>query len=91
MTDPKYKNSPNTPVIEQLLIDISNMFRLSKAVTRLFRNPQEEAAGGGETLCCFDTGIEGDEILNIRVVSSVMSITQMSVYMAPDEKPLTEE
>ena len=77
--------------IEQLLIDISLMFRLSKGVTRVYRNPQEEHNGEGETLCCFDTGIEGKEIISLRVVTKVMSSATMTVYMSPDEKPLTEE
>ena len=81
----------NVQRIEELLIEISTMFRLSKGVTRLYRNPQEERMGGGETLSCFDTGKEGKEIISLRVVTSVMSIATITVYMSPDEKPLTEE
>ena len=84
-------NGIDVPRIEKLLIDISTMFRLSKGVTRVYRNPQEERTGGGETLCCFDTGKEGKEILSLRVVTKVMSSATLTVYMSPDEKPLTEE
>lgn len=79
------------PAIEKLLIEISSMLRLSKAVTRLYKNPGEEAAGGGETLCCYDTGLEGKEIKRIRIVSKVMSIATMTAYMSSDEKPLSEK
>ena len=91
MTDPTGNVKAHISEIESLLIEISSMFRLSKGVTRVYRNPQEEAAGGGETLKCFDTGIEGKEVISIRVVTSVMSITTMTVYMSPDEEPLTDD
>jgi len=77
--------------IGQLLCDIAALFRLSKGVTRVYRNPQEEKEGGGETLCHYDTGREGEVVSFIRVVTSVMSIVSMTVYMSPDEEPLTEE
>ena len=83
-------SSIDIPKIEALLIELSKMLRLSKGVTRIYRNPQEEAAGGGETLCCYDTGIEGKAVHTIRTVTSVMSIATMTVYMAPDEPPLSD-
>ena len=91
MTDVTGNVKAHVSEIEGLLIEISAMFRLSRAVTRLYRNPQEEAAGGGETLCCYDTGVEGTEIISLRVVTSVMSIATMTAYMAPNEEPLTDD
>jgi EAL domain-containing protein (putative c-di-GMP-specific phosphodiesterase class I)/GGDEF domain-containing protein len=79
------------PLIEKTLIDISLMFRLSKGVTRLYRNPQEEIQGGGETLCCFDTGREGKPVISLRVVTSIMSIATLTVYMTDDVEPLTDD
>ena len=76
--------------IEGLLIRISSMLRLSKGVTRLYRNPREEELGLGETLCCYDTGKEGILIHKVRVVTSVMSIAEMTVYMEESEPPLTD-
>ena len=76
--------------IEEILIEISKMFRLSKGVTRVFRNPIEEKNDEGETLSCFDTGKEGVLVSYLRVVTSVLSSASMSVYMSPDEKPLSE-
>ena len=76
--------------IESLLIRISSMLRLSKGVTRLYRNPREEELGLGETLCCYDTGKEGILIHKVRVVTSVMSIAEMTVYMEESEPPLTD-
>ena len=77
--------------IETVLIKICSMYRLSKAVTRLYKNSQEEMAGGGETLCCYDTGIDGEEIISIRIVTKVMTIATMKAYMSPNEKPLTQK
>ena len=88
MTDIEHKDVAK---IEALLIEISSMFRLSKGVTRVYRNLQEEKEGGGETLCCYDTGVEGVEVSTLRVVTSVLSSATMTVYMSPDEPPLTED
>ena len=81
----------NVPLIEDLLIRISTMFRLSKGITHVYSNPQEEREGKGEVLCCFDTHKEGNEILSIRVVTSVMSSAEMKIYMSHDEVPLSPE
>ena len=87
MTDIKHTN---VPLIEELLGKISTMLRLCKGVTRLYRNPREEAEGAGETLKSFDLGIEGELVHTVRVVTSVMSIAEMKVYMAPGQKPLND-
>ena len=80
----------NIPLIEQTLIEISTMLRLSRGVTRVYRNPDEEHLGGGETLCCFDLGIEDTLVHECRTMTSVMNIVWAGVYMSPYEKPLTE-
>lgn len=77
-------------MIESLLDRIGRMFRLCKGVTRVFKNPQEERDGTGETLKSFDLG-EGKEVLSVRVVTSVMSSAVMTVYMDPKEEPLSAE
>ena len=84
-------NNIDVEHIENLLIEICTMFRLSKGVTRVYRNQQEELEGAGETLCCFDTGKAGNEIFTLRTVTSVMSRATISVYMTPDEEPLNED
>ena len=84
-------NEPDIPLIENLLIDISSMFRLSKAVTKVFKSFADEEAGVGETLCCYDTGKEGVEIMSFRAVNTVQSVVTMHVYMSPDEEPLTDD
>ena len=81
----------DVPRIGQLFCDLAAMFRLSKVVTRIYRNPQEEMEGGGETLCHYDTGKEGNVVSFIRVVTKVTSIATMTVYMSPEEEPLTED
>ena len=83
-------DQPNISFIEKVLVEISSMFRLSKAVTYLYKNPQDEAMGNGETLCCYDTGIEGEEIFSHRIVTKIMSIAKMVVYMSPNERPLSD-
>ena len=81
----------DVPLINELLGKIGRMFRLSKGVTRVYRNPQDEAMGIGETMIPFDNHVEGTEILSIRAVTSVMSSTTCTVYMAKDEEPLSPE
>ena len=79
------------PLIERLLIEISAMFRLSKAVTNVYRNHHDEKNGIGETLCCYDTGKEGKPVITLRMVSSIMSIVTMTAYMTDDAEPLTDD
>ncbi len=81
---------PDISRIEKNLIEISSMYRLSKAVTRVYRSALEEKKGAGETLSCYDTGIEGDEILSYRVETKVGNIVEMKVYMSKDEIPLND-
>ncbi len=84
-------NKPiDKPGIEYLLIEIAKMLRLSKGITRLYRNPKEEAEGGGETLCCFDMHLKDKPVHKFRVVTSVMSIAEMTVYMTEDAEPLND-
>lgn len=78
-------------LIESILKELCLMFRVSKAVTRVFKNPVEESDDGGETICCYDSGAEGVEVMTLRSVSSVQSVVAMHIYMLPDEKPLTED
>lgn len=77
--------------IENLLIQLCLMFRLSKAETKVYQNEQDEAEGVGETLCCYDNGKKGDVVLSLRVVTSVMTRAVMTTYMTSDEKPLDED
>lgn len=81
----------NVALVENLLNRIAKMFRLSKGITHVYMSPQEEHEGKGEVLCSFDTHKEGEEILSIRVVTSVMTSAEMKVYMSPDEVPLSHE
>ncbi len=82
---------PEVSEIESVLNEISAMFRLSKGVTHFYRSPGEEALGKGETMCSYDTGKEGKPVHTVRFVTKLMSITTMTVYMAEDEEPLTQD
>ena len=79
-------NGVDVDKIENLLIELCLMFRLSKADTRVYKNPQEEAEGGGETLCCFDTGKEGNAVITLRTVTSVMMMLEETLlpFLMPD-------
>lgn len=90
MTEKAEVDSEHIKRIEQVLIDISSMLRLSKAETFLYPSIQEEATGKGERLCCYDTGLEGDELLSFRIVTKIGSVAIMTAYMSPYERPLTE-
>lgn len=80
-----------TPAIEKILVEMATMFRLSKAVTHIYKSPQDEEQGTGESICSFDKGIDDRIILSYRIPSSVSIIAVMDVYMSPDEKPLSDE
>lgn len=82
---------PDIPQIESILNEISAMYRLAKGVTHFYRNPGEEERGEGETMISYDIGIEGKPVHTVRFVTRLMSITSMTVYMAEEEEPLTEE
>ena len=76
--------------IENLIIELSKLFRLSKSETIVYKDEEDERAGRGETLCCYDTGKEGNVVLSFRYVSSVMTRAVIYTYMSPDEEPLDE-
>lgn len=80
----------NTKIIESLLIKLSSLLRLSKAVTYVYHNPQEEEEGKGEVLCCYDLGIEGKEVYSLRVASPFGAVATMYAYMSPNEKELSD-
>ena len=82
---------PAVSKIESILNEIAKMFRLSKGVTHFFRNHRDEKYGIGETLCSYDMGLDGKPVHTVRFETKFMSITTMTVYMAEDEEPLTEE
>ena len=82
---------PDIPLIERLLGEISAMHRLSKGVTHFYRTPTDELQGKGETMISYDLGVESRPVHTVRVVTKLMSITTMTVYMAVEEPPLTEE
>ena len=82
---------PDIPQIEKILNEIAAMFRLSKAVTHFYRSPADEKLGKGEEMCSYDTGKDGKPIHTVRFVTRLMAITSMTIYMAEDEKPLSNE
>lgn len=83
-------NGISIELIENLLIKICLMLRLAKAETKVYKNQQDEEAGIGETLRCYDNGKECVPVSNLRLVTSIMSIATITAYMSPDEPPLTE-
>ncbi|MBO6307902.1 MAG: EAL domain-containing protein [Oribacterium sp.] len=82
---------PDIKGIEDILGKISAMFRLSKGVTRFYKNPAEEEQDEGETMISYDLHVESRPVHTVRFVTRLMSITTMTVYMAVDEPPLTED
>ncbi|MCR5718197.1 MAG: EAL domain-containing protein [Oscillospiraceae bacterium] len=77
--------------IEEIVSEFCRRYRLCKGITYLYDNPQKEKAGIGEIQSCYDTGVEGIPVIQHRVVTNVMSTAVMTVYMAPDEIPLSDE
>ena len=87
----RVNEKPDIAGIENLLNEISPMFRLSKGVTHFYRSPAHEQRGEGETMCCYDIGKEGHPVHTVRFVTKLMAITTMTAYMTDDAEPLTEE
>ncbi len=88
MTNPR---GANIKKIENLLSEIGQMFRLTKGVTRVYRNVDDERKDIGEDLCTFNLHVKDVPVCSVRSVSSVMSIAVMTVYMPEDIEPLSEE
>ena len=82
---------PEIKKIENILNEIAAMLRLSKGITHFYRSPGEEARGEGEVMMSYNTGKEGRPVHTVRFVTKLMSITTMTVYMADDEPPLTDD
>lgn len=82
---------PDIPLIESLLGEISAMFRLSKGITHFYRSPIDEQNEKGETMVSYDLRKQDKPVHTVRFVTRLMSITTMTVYMAEDEPPLTED
>ena len=83
---------PEITQIEGLLNEISSMFRLAKGLTHFYKTPSDEQRGIGETMCSYDTGAEKIKpVHTVRFVTKLLSISTMTVYMAEDEEPLTDE
>ena len=83
---------PEITQIEGLLNEISSMFRLAKGVTHFYKTPSNEQRGIGETMCSYDIGAEKIKpVHTVRFVTKLLSISTMTVYMAEDEEPLTDE
>ena len=78
-------------IIKELLNEIVPMFRLSKIIAQIYRNPFEERSGKGDTIVCFDTGIEGKPVHELRFVSKLTSIATMKIYMGSNEAPLSDD
>ena len=87
MTD---TNKVDKTKIESLLVDISKLLRLAKGITHVFKNPIEEKNETGEILCAYDSKKECVPVITHKIVSSVQSGATMTVYMSPDEPPLTD-
>ncbi len=83
--------SSDFKLVKELLSEIAPMFRLSKIEAHVYRSPADELSGNGETVICFNKGIDGKAVHNIRLVTKLMSITSMTVFMNENEAPLSDD
>lgn len=81
----------DVPLVSSLITRIGKMFRLCKGVTKAFHNAKEEQEGGGDVFIPFDTDKECREVISLRAVTSVLTSATCTVYMLPDEEPLSAE
>ncbi len=75
--------------IENILNEMSVLFRLSRTEICNYRTPEEEKNGGGDVICSYDNGTEHELAISMRVETSVMSITTVNVYMTSGSEPLS--
>ena len=78
-------------LVQDRLNRLAAMLRLSKGFTRIYSSPADERLGCGETIISYDNGKNGRPVHTVRIETSLMSITTMTVYMADDEPDLTED
>ena len=77
--------------VQDKLNRMAAMLRLSKGVTHVYSSPAEERMGRGETIISYDNGKNGRPVHTVRIETSLMSVTTMTVYKADDEPDLTEQ
>lgn len=77
--------------VKDKLNRLAALLRLSKGVTHTYSSPADEKSGRGETIISYDNGKSGRPVHTVRIETSLMSITTMTVYMADDEPDLTDE
>ncbi|MBR2523203.1 MAG: EAL domain-containing protein [Clostridiales bacterium] len=77
--------------IRDILAELCIMFRLARGEVMIYKNPQDEKNGVGDAICCYDNGMMCRETIRLRFVTSLMSSAVCTVYMTPDEPPLTDE
>ena len=87
MTD---NDDTDVKLIEDILGEIASQLRLTKAVTRLYRNKQEERMGGGETLCSYDLHVDDEEVFRYRLELSLMSLGEITLYMKKGDPPFDD-
>ena len=78
-------------LIQDKLNNLAALLRLSKGVTHVYSSPADEKMGRGETIISYDNGKPGRPVHTVRIETSLMSITTMTVYMNDDEPDLTED
>ena len=91
MTNTNETKENTVSLVQHTLGELSKMFRLSRSEVHVYRNENEEINGGGEVICSYDTGGDHQVVSTMRVVTSVMTVTSVTVFMTPGTKPLDEE
>ena len=77
--------------LNSVLAELCIMFRISKGTVRFFQGLNYEMHDKGETFVCYDNGLGGNEVLSIRVVTTINAVVTCSVLMPESAEPLTED
>lgn len=77
--------------ITSALAGLCGLFNISKGVTEYYKSISYEQVGKGDRFICFDSGEEGNVLMEKRVVTKNMAVAKCTVYQAEGACPLEED
>ncbi len=78
----------NVPQIEEKLRGLCKLLRISKGITRLYRNFAEEDLKHGDVMKVYDDGRECRLVHSVRAVTNMLTIAVVGRICRPRSRPL---
>lgn len=73
-----------------ILVELSELFGISKGVTEFYTDVNKEKLKDGEIFCDFDNGRGGPPVICKRFVSKSQAVIKGTIYRPEDEPPLSD-